>query len=287
MGQDLWTAIVVMSGISLICGFLTGRFAYKKRGQTTMLWLALSVFAMVYFMLYASGQLFWARWVPASAAIIYTNLAALFAACGAGWAWRLPDTPVWRRGIMAGMLAVASAASIIWPLLSIALRPPPAGDDQWRDGVALQTSWATCSPAAAATFLNAEEIKSSEAELIPLCLTDSSGTPTLGLYRGVKLVANENGKDVAILTTDLEGLIAADKWPVLIGVQLPFGTEDRRYAEQWGWIPGMGHSVVVLGRDGNDRFIVGDPSIGLEVWDRSDMEILWHGIGMRLVPAKR
>ncbi|WP_315851690.1 cysteine peptidase family C39 domain-containing protein [Roseimaritima multifibrata] len=276
-----------MSGISLICGFLTGRFAYKKRGQTTMLWLALSVFAMVYFMLYASGQLFWARWVPASAAIIYTNLAALFAACGAGWAWRLPDTPVWRRGIMAGMLAVASAASIIWPLLSIALRPPPAGDDQWRDGVALQTSWATCSPAAAATFLNAEEIKSSEAELIPLCLTDSSGTPTLGLYRGVKLVANENGKDVAILTTDLEGLIAADKWPVLIGVQLPFGTEDRRYAEQWGWIPGMGHSVVVLGRDGNDRFIVGDPSIGLEVWDRSDMEILWHGIGMRLVPAKR
>lgn len=287
MGQDLWTAIAVMSGISLICGFITGRFAYAKRGQTTMLWLALSVFAMVYFMLYASGQLFWARWVPSSAAIIYTNLAALFAACGAGWAWRLPDTPVWRRGIMAGMLAIASAASIVWPLLSITLRPPPAGDDQWRDGVALQTSWATCSPAAAATFLNAEEIKSSEAELIPLCLTDSSGTPTLGLYRGVKLVANENGKDVAILTTDLDGLIAADKWPVLIGVQLPFGTEDRRYAEQWGWIPGMGHSVVVLGRDGNDRFVVGDPSIGLEVWDRSDMEILWHGIGMRLVPAKR
>ena len=75
-----------------------------------MLLLALSIVAAIFFLLYFAGQLFWARIVPNSAAIIYTNLAAVFAALGAGWAWRMPRTPRWRRISMALILAGVALA---------------------------------------------------------------------------------------------------------------------------------------------------------------------------------
>ena len=248
-----------------------------------MLCLTVSVLAMVFFLIYAAGQLFWARIVPSSAAIIYTNFAAILAALAAGWAWRLPNTPAWRRGAMTLLLAMGSLVAIFWSLLSIAIRPPPAGGNEWKDGVAMQTSWATCSPAAAATLLRGEGINVSESEMIPLCLTDSSGTPTLGLYRGIKLVAQENGRSVEVLGKSLEQLFAADDWPVLLTVRLPLGVEDPRFAEEWGWIPGMGHSVVALRRsEDGQRLIIGDPAVGLEEWSKDDLRILWHGGGLRV-----
>jgi hypothetical protein len=146
----------------------------------------------------------------------------------------------------------------------------------------MQTSWATCSPAAAATLLRAEGLATTEAEMIPLCLTDSAGTPTLGLYRGVKLVAEQNGQAVEILDSTVDELLADGDWPVLLAVKLPFGVDDRRYADQWGWIPGMGHSVVAMGRTADGRVIIGDPSVGLEAWSEDDLRVLWHGDGMRV-----
>jgi len=280
---DILIAIAVMIAISLIAVLLTAKIFYTDKGQRTMLGLAASVLAMVYFLFYGSGQLIWARIVPSSAAIIYTNVAAIFAALAAGWAWRLPKTPTWRRAGLSLLLGGASLAAICWPLLSIAVRPPPVGGDDWENGVAMQTSWATCSPAAAATLFRAEGIEASERELIPLCLTDSSGgTPTLGLYRGVKLIAQQHERSVTLVDPTLSKLISDDDWPVLIAVELPFGVEDRRYADQWGWIPGMGHSVVALGRTEDGGFIVGDPSVGLEIWTEDDMRLLWHGNGIRV-----
>jgi hypothetical protein len=237
---------------------------------------------MVTFLLYGSGQLFWARAIPVSAAIIYSNMATIFAAMAAGWAWRLPHTPQWRRASLAALLSISSVVAILWPLLSIAVRPPPPGGNQWRQGVAMQSSWATCSPAAAATFFRGEGIAVSEAEMIPLCLTDYAGTPTLGLYRGVKLIANRNERGVVLLDGGLARLVADDDWPVLLSVRLPFGVEDRRFVEQWGWIPGMGHSVVVLGRTDDGKFLVGDPALGLEIWSKAELDLLWQGVGMRV-----
>ncbi len=281
---DIWVAIAVMSALSIAAGLLTAFYAYSAKGQQVMLWLACSVLAAVYFQFYGSGQLFWARLVPASAAIIYTNFAAIFAALAAGWAFRLPKTPTWRKTGLAVMLGAMSLAAISWPLLSMAVRPPPSGGDQWEAGVAMQTSWATCSPAAAATLFRGEGIDISEAEMVPLCLTDSSGTPTLGLYRGIKLIAEQHDQSVTILDVSLQQLLLENDWPVLLAVELPYGVEDRRYADQWGWIPGMGHSVVVLGRTDNGDVIVGDPSFGLERWTADDLRILWHGDGIRVSP---
>ncbi len=283
MTADLTQAIAIMIGLSIAAALFTSTIAYSPKGQRTMLGLAIATLAMVYFLFYGSGQLFWARFVSDSAAIVYTNLAAIFAAMAAGWAWRLPKTPLWRRGLFATLLAIGSLAAIFWPLLSIAVRPPPAGGDDWQNGVAMQTSWATCSPAAAATLLRAEGMDVSESKMIPLCLTDSSGTPTLGLYRGIKLIANQNHRGVDVLNESLDELIAKDDWPVLLAVELPYGTKDSRYANEWGWIPGMGHSVVALGKtpDGTG-LLIGDPSVGLEAWSTDDMQVLWHGDGIRV-----
>nr|WP_246113002.1 C39 family peptidase [Allorhodopirellula solitaria] len=271
-----------MSLVCCLAATFTSRYAYTSKGQLVMLCMACSVLAAVYFQFYGSGQLMWARLVPLSAAIIYTNLAAVFAALAAGWAWRLPKIPAWRRAIMVALLGAMSLAAIIWPLLSIALRPPPQGGEEWEDGVAMQTSWATCSPAAAATLLSAEGIEVDESDLVPLCLTDSSGTPTLGLYRGIKLMAQRNNRRVEVLDESLEQLIAKDDWPVLLAVELPYGVDDRRYADQWGWIPGMGHSVVAVGTTADGGVLIADPSVGLERWTADDLQILWHGKGMRL-----
>jgi len=280
--QDIWTAVIVMTLVAAGAALVSARFLSTDKGQSVMLLLALSLVATFFFLIYFVGQLFWARIVPSSAAIIYTNLAAVFAGLGTGWAWRMPRTPRWRRMSMALHLAGATLTAILWPLLSIALRPPPEGQDKWEGPVAMQTSWATCSPAAAATLLTAEGIPVSERDMIPLCLTDYDGTPTLGLYRGLKLVALRNNRGVEITDRSLTRLIKENDWPVLAAVRLPFGVDDPRFSQEWGWIPGMGHAVVVLSRTPNGDFVVADPAIGQEIWSESKLETLWQGNGLRV-----
>jgi MFS family permease len=279
---DIWLAVAVMTLIAAGAGLIAARFLSTDQGQRVMLLLALAILSTILFLVYLAGQLFWARIVPSSAAIIYTNLAAVTAALAAGWAARLPRTPAWRRTIMSLALAGAALAFILWPILSIALRPPPEGQNKWEGPVAMQSSWATCSPAAAATLLTAAGIPTSERDMIPLCLTDYDGTPTLGLYRGIKLVAARNNRQVEIVDAGLDRLIAADDWPVLAAVRLPRGVDDPRFEQEWGWIPGMGHSVVILRRTDEGEFLVADPAVGLELWSESKLQTLWQGSGLRV-----
>ena len=105
-----------MSIVSATAAMLSVRYLYTETGQRVVLLLALSVFATAFFQMFLAGQLFWARFVPSSAAIIYTNVAAVFAAMGAGWGWRLPNTPKWRRTTIAiglGMVSMAALAMAI------------------------------------------------------------------------------------------------------------------------------------------------------------------------------
>ncbi len=113
----------------------------------------------------------------------------------------------------------------------------------------MQTSWATCSPAVAATLFRGEAITVSEAEMIPLCLTDYAGTSTLGLYR----IASRH---------------------------------DFSDPLHHGGIPGMGHSVVVLGPTDDGDFIVGAPTAGSEIWSKADLDLLWQGVGIRICKSR-
>ncbi|MGB7344937.1 MAG: peptidase C39 [Pirellulaceae bacterium] len=280
--NDLWIAMTAVILISLTLGVITAWIAPRHR-QPQMLWIAISLCATFAFLFYAAGQFYWARLMPDSAVIVWSNLTPMLAAIAAGVCWRLDNTPRWRRLAMTMTLSMIVLASTLWPFLNISLRPQPNGGNAWRGPVAMQTSWATCSPAAAATFLTAGGIPIDEAAMIPRCLTDASGTPTLGLYRGVKLVAKDNGRDLEVDHFQHEALFAGEVgFPILMMVKLPIsGVDDPRYAEQWGWIPGMGHSVVALGLSDQGKLIVADPAIGLEHWSEADMRVLWHGDAVR------
>ena len=283
--SNLLFAMAVMLALAAVLGVLAARF-YPRHPQTRILALTLVLVGMFAFLFYAAGRLYWAAVIEDSAVIVWSNWTPLLAAIAAGWTARLPGIPVWRRAIFSGALAVASVTAVAWPILGVILRPPPVGGNVWQDSVARQTSWATCSPAAAATLLRAEGIQASERELIPLCLTDNAGTPTLGLYRGIKLMAERAGRSVIVVQSTVDELLQSKPWPILLPVELPeSGVEDPRYVEEWGWVPGLGHSVVALGQTDQGEVIIGDPSIGFEAWTEKDLRVLWHGGGIRLGPA--
>ena len=281
--SDLWLAIAVIMGVALGIGAFVAMIAPKSRdGQ--LLCLAISLGAAFAFLSHAAGQLYWAEIVPDSAAIVWSNLTPLFVAVAAGVCCRLNNTPRWRRLLMSLSLFGVSLATAMWPFINLAVRPQPNGGDFWEGPVAMQTSWATCSPAAAATFLTAAGMPANEVDMIPRCLTDASGTPTLGLYRGVKLIADEHDKELVINDLSLERLLQGEvNFPVLLMVKLPLtGVDDPRYAEQWGWIPGVGHSVVALRNTQDGQLVIADPAQGLQSWSAQEMRVLWHGESIRI-----
>ncbi|MEZ6090770.1 MAG: hypothetical protein R3C05_22665 [Pirellulaceae bacterium] len=64
-------------------------------------------------------------------------------------------------------------------------------------------------------------------------------------------------------------------------IRLPTsGVDDPRYESNWGWVPGLGHSVVAFGSLPNGDVIIGDPSIGREFFASQGMQVLWHGEGI-------
>src|SRR5690606_12744726 len=109
----------------------------------------------------------------------------------------------------------------------------------------------SCSPAAAATLLRHYDIPATETELVDLCLTRLEGTSLHGLYRGLKLKTAGTPWDVEAFNGNLEQLHEyVESGPVILNVRLPFemGPESI-YVTQWGWVPGQGHTVVVLRMD--------------------------------------
>lgn len=273
-----------MGGLTVACGLLA-HWLYPRSRSGVVLCVAITVTAMFGYMYYAAGQLLLARLVPNSAAIVWTNLTPLFAALAVGWVLHLPSVPRSRKIALSGGLAVAAGLALFWPNLAILLRPPPRGGHDMQGDIVMQTAWATCSPAAAATLLHHEGIEASEAEMIPLCLTDNSGTPSLGLYRGLKLKASQHGRAVHVYYSNLNELLERQPWPMILTVKLPeYGVQDPRYEDEWGWIPGVGHTVVAFGQTSSGGLRIADPSAGVETWTRDDLALLWRGEGLLLTP---
>jgi hypothetical protein len=180
---------------------------------------------------------------------------------------------------------------------------PPVCADLWIDSVCIQTSRVTCSAAAAATLLRAHGIAATEHELARLCLTRRSGTSRLGLYRGLALKTRDSRWRVEVFGGNLEllretfanrpgaaimpelSLGSPASGPVILFVGLPAKSGlDPRYADQWGWLPGVQHAVVFDGFAGDRRVIVGDPSMGAEYWlEQGVRDLWWSGVGLRLV----
>lgn len=278
---DLIVAVIAVALLSA-AAFAAGRtVGLRARPRTAMLCLiAVAAFTAAFFV-FVQGTLTPARWIPFAGIVLLANAIPPGAAYFAGAVSARRDLSKRRRVALCAALLLTAGFALVRPLLRT---PPPVREHWTRDGVALQSSSASCSPCAAATLLRHYGVESGEEELVALCLTNRRGTTAPGLYRGLKLTTRNTPWDVEVIESDVDALLAEDRWPALLLVKLPRDADvDPRYEREWGWTPGVGHAVVLFGRVGADRLDVGDPAVGREQWTVDDLRVLWQGRGLRLV----
>lgn len=279
--NDLYVAITIVGLVSLGAGLLAAYAGSRvSRGKATLL-CVLVVGLIVAHVLWVSDRPWVARVLPFSNVIVLGSALPPLVAGLAGLAWRLIPGNVARRGFLLAALIGACGFRALGPVF---VSPMPETNDRWRHGVCLQTSPATCSPAAAATLLRAHGIPATEGEMAGLCLTRERGTAAHGLYRGLKLKTAGTPWDVEVFHTDPAGLRAMSPGAAILTVRLDRNPGiDPRYEQLWGWLPGVRHTVVLFEFTDDGKVEMGDPSIGRERWSANDLRVLWHGEAMRLV----
>jgi len=236
---------------------------------------------LVLFALTIHGKLLVAKWLPLSSAIVLGNWIPLLAAVLCGVLAGRQGVARWRRAVfVVGLLGLA------W--FSVLLNFVPTSlpvDNRWTpDGVCLQSSDASCSACAAATLLKHYAIDASEEEMIGLSLTRQGGTPSLGLYRGLKLKTRGTPWDVEVVRGRFEDLLDEPGGPVVLRMRLPNDPHAYpEWLERLNLAPDAGHAMVLYGPGGDGRVLMGDPSEGLRRWPVEDIKARWRGEGLRLV----
>jgi len=282
MHADLVLSAASILLLSAAAAWGGASFARRGRPAAVVTVVAATILLLAVYFWFLHGSLTLARWLPFSGVIILGNWSAIGVGLLAGVVLGSRGVRRWRRVGLFAVLVGLGLFSLFRPLLRSA---PRLGPEEWTEGrVCLQSSPASCSACAGATLLDHYGIDTSEAEMAELCLTDRSGTPALGLYRGLGRKTAESPYRVAVVQCDVESLLSADDWPVLLLCRLP--DEDHplfSHVRNWGWTPGAGHSVVVFSRFGAGGFDVGDPMVGRQVWTLRELQALWSGRAIQLV----
>jgi hypothetical protein len=276
---DLVIGILIMGVLSALLLIAVLRISRALPNRTSNLLAILVVALMLANALLLHDSVVLTHVLPLANLIVVGNWHPPLAALLAGMIWYRVPGPTLRRAAITAALVIACLVAIYQPILARA----PKMNDRWQDGVCMQTSRASCSAAAAATLLSRYNIKTTEQEMALLCLTSERGTSMHGLWRGLKLKTAGTGYDVYMFRggriADLHG-----RGPVLLSVELKPGVKvDPRYESSWGWLPGVPHTVVLLGFAGPNYVLIGDPATGRESWSVQDLEVLWHGVGARLI----
>ncbi len=301
--MDLYLAMGVMAAVSVAAFALAHRLVRGLSRSGALVALLAVITALVFYLQYGQDRLEAVRLLPVSAVVIYANLTPVLAAIAGAITWRAVRPPAVHRSdptddaMRKASTSHAGAVSrrvililMLWGLAAVQAwhvawaKPPPLG--QVRQGLVWrQTTQASCSAAAAATLLGWYGIDSSEAEMARLCLTTRQGTRTLGVYRGLLLKAGDS-HTIETYTGPAEGLRDFATSPVLINVGLDPEDVlvDSRYTTDWGWRPGIRHTVVVFAFLPSGQLVVGDPAVGMEFWSYRTLEILWQGEAIKLTP---
>lgn len=270
------SAILLLSGVAALLSF---RWTQTHSQKASAIYLATCLLATTLFAFFMHGQWILALLLPLSSVIIWGNWIpiGLFAIAGALAGYR--HIPLSRRLICVVPVILVA----VFSLVQFALGDVPNTTPNWKDDVAIQSTQATCGPCAVATLLKHYDIDSDESELAKACFTQRRGTPKLGIYRGLALRTNRTQYQAIPFHCSIEELLDQQKFPAILFVHLEEqANADPRYAEEWGWTPGLRHVVVIYDRIGTDRVAIGDPSVGREEWTLTDLRQLWHGNGIRL-----
>lgn len=195
---------------------------------------------------------------------------------------REPKLPFARRAVL-GLLLVSVS---LFPVIRMVTGKTPRSRNVWEEDVCRQTNPATCSAASAATLLRHYGITSTEGEMIDLCYTRKDGTSVGGLAHGLDAKAQASGKTVKVASLKLEDLKEASRLPAILVVSLRREVAERepRYEKQWGWSVGFSHAVVLFGFTPEGNPIIGDPSVGKEIWNIEGLKELWTGTAEWLEP---
>lgn len=287
--MEIWLPISLMLMLSVAIAVAVGTFAGRLPKRAVVpVGLSLAA-AFIGFIMSLRGRVEWLSIIPLADAVIYADWTPLLGAAVIGFAWKhIPGTR-WRR---LTTLAPLSALTL-WLAYGTLLRPTPHCNDSWQGDVCLQTSESSCSAACAATLLRIAGQSATEGELARLCLTcdprgsEPGGTTLHGLYRGLKLKTAGTDLQVDAKPVMLEDLLEDGSGPWIISVGLTHQqAADPIYQEQYGWSPGMRHSVVLFRQVKSDRVEIGDPSVGHEQWSLDDLRVLWRGDAIRLLGTK-
>jgi len=160
MGQraDLWIAALVMLLLGGASCAATWSLAGKMSRRQRAIVAACLTIAILGFGFLLSDSAWIARALPLGAVVVYGNAMPIIAGMLAGVVLR-SALALWRRLLPTAALALIGCCSLFAPILA----KPPRCADRWKDGVCLQTSQASCAPAAAATLLAHHGIDASSA----------------------------------------------------------------------------------------------------------------------------
>lgn len=276
---DLYLGLLVLAALSAALFGVARTIGRRVSARAVNRLSLLTMVVLLAYIAFVWDQTALVRWFPFSNLIVLGNWFSLEAAFLGGLASAQSTVPVWRRAITVTVLQLTGVFVVVSPLLGTA----PRCGHLWSDGVCLQTTKQTCSAASAATLLKMHGIETTEQEMAELCLT-RRGTNWMGLYRGLKKKTAETEWDVEVFTGSADELHSL-KTPAILSVGLSNAAQaDPLYLTEFGWTPGVRHSVVLLGFV-TDLVEIGEPTpdVGRERWTHSELQELYLGQGLRLV----
>ena len=280
---DLYVGLVILGGLAFAMFLGSLWCSYRISRVLSDLLAMLVVVVMFFYIRYLWYDVRLTTILPFSNLIVVGNWLPPLAGLLAGFSWRRIYGRIFRKTFCTSSLAVAACYAAVLPMLG---EPPECGNEWDGDDICLQTTKHTCTAASAATLLRLHGIHATEAEMAKLCLT-RDGTTWMGLYRGLKCKTRGTCWDVAVIACRADEIPRTTTEPMILSVGLGTRIAERdetRFAE-WGWRPGQGHSVLLLGEGTLGRFKIADPTpgYGIEMWSHRNLEELFQGTAVRLV----
>lgn len=277
--SDLNWAIAIMGMVSAAAFELPRRITRPWGRSALLATLSSACAGLVAFLWWVFDSQWMIRLLPLKNLMVFGNWTPVLAGVIGGVAWNARFAgPAWRRGVLTALLMGVSCYAAWGPVYTKRVKVDPSQQATlWR-----QTSDASCSAAAAATLLNHFGIPATEAEMTELCLTSDRGTTNWGLYRGLRIKTEGTPYSVETVSGGADGVLAC-VGPVLVSSGIDkWQTADPEYETRGGWIRGVRHSVVSLGRDAAGRVAVSDPSTGTEAWSDDSFRTLFRGVAFAL-----
>lgn len=278
---DLYLGLFVLTVLDAALFFAGRTVGRRVSTQKSNVVALLSIFAIITYLACLWDNIALASFLPFSNLVVVGNWYLPAAGFLGGLVASQVNLAAGRRWLSAGGLQCAAFVTVIVPLLGSA----PRCEDQWdQTGICFQTTPQTCSAASAATLLKMHGIEATEQEMAELCLT-RHGTNWMGLYRGLKKKTAGTEWDVEVSACSANELQTLCR-PAILSVGMPPTDDlDRRVQAEFGWTPGVRHSIVLLSFTNDDLVEIAEPTLGVgrERWSVSSLNEFYLGQSVRLV----